>query len=274
MAATIEEKPDSRRWNTEGSVQTLEYDYIVRGTSDDVLARSMVEAEAPLLREGLTRKAIRMEADWADETNDDGLWQAIVRWDSTLSTLVDASSFSFDISGGTHHITHSRLTRATFPAPGKVAPNCHNAIGDHGDGNIEGVDVFDPVFNFTETHFKSYDDVTTWYVYNLATIVGKVNSTYFKGFRKAEALFLGATGARREAEKWEITYRFAISYYESGIEVGPITGIWKLGWDYLWVRWEPAADTEARGMVTVPVAAYVEQVYKAADFSALGIGIY
>jgi len=54
--------------------------------------------------------------------------------------------------------------------------------------------------------------------------------------------------------------------------VGPISGISKKGWEYLWVRYADAEDTGSNTLVKQPVAAYVEKVYEDGNFAALGIG--
>jgi hypothetical protein len=58
----------------------------------------------------------------------------------------------------------------------------------------------------------------------------------------------------------------------TGLAVGPITGIAKKGWEYLWVRYADVEDTGAKMLVKRPIAAYVEQVYEYANFAGLGIG--
>lgn len=94
----------------------------------------------------------------------------------------------------------------------------------------------------------------------------------FKGLAAGECLFLGAAGSKRGDEDWEITFRFAGSPNVTGLSVGPITGISKKGWEYLWVRYADVEDDNAKALVKRPVAAYVEQVYDAGNFGALGIG--
>ena len=73
-------------------------------------------------------------------------------------------------------------------------------------------------------------------------------------------------------EDWEITFKFAGSPNRTGITVGPITGIAKKGWEYLWVRYADAEDPASNTLVKQPVAAYVEKVYEDGSFSSLGIG--
>jgi len=49
-----------------------------------------------------------------------------------------------------------------------------------------------------------------------------------------ECLFLGAPALKRGAEDREITYRFASSSNRTSLTVGPIVGIAKKGWEYMW----------------------------------------
>lgn len=78
--------------------------------------------------------------------------------------------------------------------------------------------------------------------------------------------------ASQGAEVWEITYRFAGSPNRSGLTVGPIIGISKKGWEYMWVRYADSEDTVAKAIVKKPVAVYIERVHDEGNFAALGIG--
>ena len=63
--------------------------------------------------------------------------------------------------------------------------------------NVEGVDIAIPVYNFSETHYKSAASVSTSYRLALFRVTGTVNSSSFRGFAAGEVLFLGASGSRR-----------------------------------------------------------------------------
>jgi hypothetical protein len=54
--------------------------------------------------------------------------------------------------------------------------------------------------------------------------------------------------------------------------VGDITGISKVGWQYLWVEYRKKAGGDANRNATVPVQVNVEEVLPPGDFSLLGIG--
>ena len=86
-------------------------------------------------------------------------------------------------------------------------------------------------------------------------------------------MFLGASGAKRGFEDWEITFRFAASPNVAGLQLGNIPGINKEGWHYLWVRFTDEVENVAKVLIKKPVAAYVERVYDYGDFSGLGIGV-
>ena len=105
------------------------------------------------------------------------------------------------------------------------------------------------------------------------TITIKVNDAPFRGMSAGECLFLGASGSQRGiGEDWEIAFRWAGSPNMTGLTVGDITGIEKLGWEYMWLRYEDVEDFDAHALVKRPTSVHIEQVYAYADFSWLGIG--
>ena len=55
-----------------------------------------------------------------------------------------------------------------------------------------------------------------------------------------------------------------------GMRILGISGISKGGWHHLWVLY--ADDVDQNTFIKRPVAAYVERVYNAGDFSQLGVG--
>jgi hypothetical protein len=247
--------------------------YIVRGTEDDVAARTGLLSAAPLTHNNLKRDDAEVE-ELAP-----GMWLAVVRYARAENTPseVGESSFSFETRGGSQHITQSLQTVASYAAPGfpgAAAPDFGGAIGVTADA-VEGVDITVPVYTFSETHYFDPSDVTTAYKGTLFSLTGTVNTAAFKGLAAGECLFLGAVGSRRGTsgdDPWEIGFAFAGSPNVTGLTIGPIPGVAKKGWEYLWVRYQEAEDATAKMLVLRPIAAYVEQVYRQGDFSLLGIG--
>ena len=268
MPVEVVEKFESRLVTT-GTNPTVELRYTIRGTNDDIEARSALAANSPALYDPwgsglvfLPRNTITIQPVG------DLLWEGIVRYGMIPAT--EQSTFAFDTGGGTQHITHSLATVARYAAPGKTAPDFKGAIGVTAD-SVEGVDITVPVYQFTETHYLPDSVVTPEYKATLFWLTGKVNNSAFKGFAVGECLFLGAAGSKRGSGDWEITYRFAASPNVTNLTIGDITGINKRGWEYLWVRYADAEDTVAKALVKKPIAAYVEKVYLEDDFGLLGI---
>lgn len=269
MAITIAETVDSRE-STTGDSGTVELKYVVDGTASDIDAKAALASGTGVTYDGYVRKSVHVEAI-GDPT-------LSLKWNGTVSYGVKEnnpetgeSSFSFDTGGGTQHITQSIETVQRYAAEGNTAPDFQGAIGVAKD-SVEGVDITMPVYNFSETHYFDASVVTSSYKGLLFHKTGMYNNDSFKGFEPGEVLFLGASGSKRGTGDWEITFRFAASQNRSEIKVGEIGPISKKGWEYLWVRYEDAEDTNAKALIKKPVAAYVEKVYYGTDFTSLGIG--
>lgn len=184
----------------------------------------------------------------------------------------DTTVFAFDTGGGTKHLNQSIKTDGKYP---NDAPDFAGAIEVDNEGNVNGVDVTMPVLNFTETHTLAGSRVSTSYKKTLASLTGTVNKSGFRGFSAGEVLFLGASGTKRSKKSsapWEITYRFAVSPNQAGLQVGDIKVARKYGWDYLWVRYADKVAEGGKNVVKKPVGVYVEMVYPEGDFGNLGIG--
>jgi hypothetical protein len=194
---------------------------------------------------------------------------------------------SFDTSGGTQHITQAE-SEQVYSASGPTGPGQFKAIGVDGD-SVAGVDVVTPALQWTETYDVPSWYVTASYIKTVADLTGTVNAGYFRTFRPGEVLFAGCNGNQQwDAEKgdgpWTLQYKFIASpnrglptgatgttgSYLPPLEVGSISGIVKKGHEYLWVRYEDDVDDST--LLKKPKHVYVNQVYREADFTGLGIG--
>jgi hypothetical protein len=287
MPITVAEKYDSRQ-STTGSNAQVTLTYIASGSDDDLAIKAAVESFAPETYDGLPRQSVQIEPISEE------YWDASVRYaDASSSSSTSGGggpepgsgeyTYSFDTMGGTQHITQSLETVGSY-ADSSIpsAPDFNGAIGvsnTNGNSEVQGVDITVPIYNFSETHYLTTEQVTPEYKGTLFQLTGKVNNAAFRGLAAGECLFLGASGTLHGTETdtgtsgdWEITYRFAASPNKTGITIGSITGIAKKGWEYLWVRYADVEDLDAIAMIKRPVAAYVEKVYDDADFSLLDIG--
>ena len=121
MPVTLTEKLDSRKWTT-GDNASVEFVYVLTGTSDDVTAKVLIENSTAIYYNGLVRQSIQIEPEWVDETTGEGQWIATVRYGIRPPNEVGESSFAFDTSGGTQHITQSLATIASYAASRAAAP--------------------------------------------------------------------------------------------------------------------------------------------------------
>ena len=208
MPITIDEKFDSRE-TTIGENSSIELLYVIRGTDDDVIVKAVIAAVSPTVYEGLVRDSYSVKPLGG------GVWECSVQY----TNLQSDSQFTFDTGGGTQHVAQALQTMGSYPATGETAPDFKGAIGVN-DDQVQGTDVTVPVYNFTETHYIDDALVTGAYKATLFALTGRVNNAAFKGFAAGEVLFLGASGAKRGFDDWEITFRFAASPNVSGLSLG------------------------------------------------------
>lgn len=216
-------------------------------------------------------------------------WKAIVKYQRqgiTPSTTppVDADpldpGISFDLRGEPAHVQQSYSTYSSTPRPPlATAPNYSGAIGVNKDGTAEGVDVLTPALEFSVTRTFAAADVTHAYLKQIGALVGATNNAAWWAYQADEVRFLGATGAAQKDGSFPITYKFAVSYTQTSLQVAPavasmglgaLTVPTKPGWYYLWVGYKSV--TGPNSVIDIPAYAYVEQVYPRADFTLLGIG--
>ena len=278
MATRVEEAYSERDQtiNAKGEVTEIEIPYLVFEAADEdaalAAARSVAasrtvsgmaldEVEVTERVNGTTWK---VKAIFKDEDSDDP---------DEPDEDEETTSFAFDTGGGTMHRNQSLKTVSKVP---NDAPDFNGAIEVDNEGNVNGFDVTMLVLNFTETHTMNGSRVTTSYKKSVAALTGTVNRSGFRGFSAGEVLFLGASGTKRSKKPnapWEITFRFAVSPNQSGLQVGKLKVSQKKGWDYLWVRYADKVADNKKNVIKEPVAAYVEQVYPDGDFGNLGLGM-
>ena len=278
MATRVEEAYSEREQtiNAKGEVTEIEIPYLVFEAADEDAALAAARTKAASrtvsgmvldeveVTERVNKDTWKVKAIYKDEDSDDP---------DEPDEEEETSSFAFDTGGGTMHRNQSLKTVSKVP---NDAPDFNGAIEVDNEGNVNGVDVTMPVLNFTETHTMNGSRVTTSYKKSVAALTGTVNRSGFRGFSAGEVLFLGASGTKRSKKPnapWEITFRFAVSPNQSGLQVGKLKVSNKKGWDYLWVRYADKVADNKKNVIKEPVAAYVEQVYPEGDFGNLGLGM-
>jgi len=281
MELTFNEKIESRRLtiDIEGKPTAAEFQYILGGTASEEEASTLAFDSSARDYGDLTRVNLQIEPVFIDTTRPAScLWDVRITYGPPDQTSQpDEPQINFDTTGGSQHITQSIKTRHKIGATGAGAPppiDNQGAIGVTDSGgtlNVEGVDITVPVYSWTETRVMPNDKVNQAGIYGLT---GKTNSGAWRGYAQGEVLFLGASGSRKDKNRWEVTYKFAASPNKTGITI-PGTTITipdKRGWEYLWVRYVDAPSPDNKALSKKAICAYVEQVYEEGAFGALNIG--
>lgn len=266
MPVTISELADRRRASAKSGTR----EYLVSGTADDSAARAQVLADAPATwtTSGTT---LYLDGDECEVYDSEAQIYGVAKYKAAeAATLADdETAFSFDTTGGTQHIVRSRGTTSYGTSP----PTLNSLIGVTKD-SVEGVDIVSPVFSYQVTKRYAIAAVTQTYIRTLFDTTGTVNSATFTvttddgitfSFAAGENLYLGATGGV-VGDQVEITHKFAASPNATGLSVGGISSIAKLGWQYLWVLWEDTVSNSF--LVKKARAVYVETVYPTAAHGA------
>lgn len=181
--------------------------------------------------------------------------------------------------GGSTNITQSLATVASYGA----AQDFKGAIGVDSEGNIQGTTIVTGGLDFTVVKIVASTDLTTTYLGSLLALTTPNPTTNAAPFSHedsdgrqvslaiGEGLFLGFQNTPRGNGEDELRFNFKGSKNLTGITVGDITDIAKKGWEHLWVHYEPKVDDVANKLVQNADAAYVEKIYNAGDWSALGL---
>lgn len=151
------------------------------------------------------------------------------------------------------------------------APDYKGAIGVAG-GQVAGTDIFTGHMEFGVT-VQVYP-VQLPYLRSLLETVGTTNRNTWYKFPAGTLLYLGATGSCKPGSIWTLHHKFAAAPNITNIPVGDsIIVPMKKGWEYLWCTYRDMQSAASGLMMQVPAAAYVEQVYRDADYATnLGLG--
>lgn len=211
-------------------------------------------------------------------------------WDVDIEYLrrpKDIGTYSIRINGMgvTEHVDHSLETIAAYPdgtVPGSVAtsaPSFKTLIGVEVDGNIIGADTIKPFARLTVTFNHPAGFMNLAYCKYLIELDGYVNADKFFVWDPGEVRYMGTEtdSERSDGTVGQVTavYEFEIQRNKTGIGVGSITGVNKLGWHLLWIKKRP--DTLVVGTTTYPVQVpdrvYIERMSPTIDFqTAFGFG--
>ncbi len=265
MAGFITENYQSRPFTysiLDQSMTDRELTFDIQGTEDESEVLSLMVGFAPSTYLGLLLRSFSADPVGA------GIWRGSAKY----SGFANNNEYTFKTGGGTRHITQGLGTVNSYAPPGLTASDFQGAIGVTED-KVEGVDLPAPQFQWSETHIFADSLITDSYKFMLAQMTGlTMNDASFKSFDAGEAALVDVSGSKRGVDQWVLTFSFAGSPNATGLTIGDITGIDKLGWDYLWIGYSAFEDPSGHAIVQRPSAVYVERVLIPSDYSLLGIG--
>jgi hypothetical protein len=238
-------------------------------------ARAYALANAPLILGAWYRNDVRCTSLGG------GVWDVDAEYGPKDRKQPEQNDYkwTFDTTGKTKHITQGIQHIATYTPPKiKDAIEHHGAIGVT-DDSVEGVDIPDRAYKWQETWSLLASSYTFAFSTVLGELTGRMNASYFRGFPPYMVQFQGATGGQlsgggegSEPVLRDFAFSFEVSPSETGLVIGDITGIDKIGWDYLWVRYESSDDSTSKKTTPKPIQVEVDRVMTAFNFSLLGIG--
>lgn len=279
----IYEKVGSRKTTlaADSTQNKVELTFCVGGTDNDLVCRAFVELNVPYFYLGLWLQTYDLE------------YQEGLLWHVRCDYGVDAPkmpegeknpggnqpdrngnvpTMKFDTTGGKLTVNRSLGTFGRFVEPGAPAAVQYFGIINW-DGDKAGTTetVFQQ-FSFEETHYFHQDFITGAYKVLLFDYTAKVNNATFRGFKKGECLFLGASGSKRGTENWEIVYKFECRPNLTNVVIDNVTVPSIEGWSYRWETYR----METIGNRKIPRCdqVNVEQLYEYRDLRNLGIGAF
>lgn len=273
MNITWRERPKSRRGTTNPRSATLRF--VLTGVENLAIAKAMAAGFSP---------AILMDLDGMP------LWRTNIEVSESGFLLYDIDitygpysqkepepgdyKWSFATTGGTKHVTQALAHINSFVKQGDAAIDYKGAIGVNENGDVEGVDILDKAFKWTETWQLAIDSFSWGYAQVVAELTATVNDNLFRGFPKWTVLFEGAEGTRsaKDPTILDLTFHFAHQRSADNLTVGDIGNIGKAGWDYLWVSYKTVDGGAAMRTGKVPRQVDTELLYDESNFTLLGIG--
>jgi len=271
MSTAWGERTSGMRRGTNPESLTVPYRLTTNPGTSPTVARALALAYSATMYSNLYRSKL----DVTDIGNG-GVWDVDVTYGPRQKKEPEEGDFkwNFTTSGGTKHITQAKAHVSSYVPATETAVDHKGAIGITEDGSVEGTDVPDRAFKWTETWQLLLADYSFTYAGVLDVLTGTVNDAPFRGKAAGTVLFEGAEGGQSSKDPLllEVTYHFAYSPATSGETIGAITGIAKGGWEYLWVEYAAADGGAAKRLARQPKQVNIDRVIDSADFSTLGIG--
>ncbi|MEM6499313.1 MAG: hypothetical protein AAF709_21630 [Pseudomonadota bacterium] len=243
--------------------------WLVKGSANPLTCRSALQSGVTISPyDGLYADTLSRERVGPAE------WEFTATY-SALTPQIGGYSVAIDTTGGQVLQTYA-YNQTSFSATGETAPDFGNAI-DVQDGRPQGVQRIIPALKINvrakiATEYLGASPMA--YAKTISSVTGTYNSApmFDNQFAAGELLFAGATG-EVISENPQLTFTFLASANVTGLTIGTILNISKLGHDYLWFKFKETKDSGTGLSVVSPRAAYVSRVYGPGNHGVLSIGV-
>lgn len=248
--------------------------YLLRGNPDPTVCRAALEdGPVPINKyddmglEGMDWELADNEQDWLFTCN-------------YSQKVPDVGEFTVSIdTTGSMILQTSAYAQTAYAAPTMTAIDYGKSI-DVQNGRPQGVQRVIPALKLNVRAKIATAYVTSPLTYSkmLSRLTGTLNNAALLDegsgeiFDAGELLFLGSIG-EPIGENPLLTFQFLASENATGLTIGDITGITKKGHDYIWYDFIDSKDTGTNRITRTPRAAYVSEIYGAADHSQMKIGV-
>lgn len=257
----------SSRSQTIGTNPKLDRNYFLTGESDDSVVRAFLNSTLLATIDGLWLDSYDL-----DPAGDDSYWTAVAHYIDKEDK--EDSNTATDPKNRRVRFTGAAVNGIKFDTPNvqqgykaggdtTPIPDFGNSLNVQGD-KIEGAPIIFGAGSFQETHTVPIANVTNAEILRLLDSQGKINSDVFRDAEAQEVLFVSFDvnwdgGAANEAD---VVYNFQYSKNEVNKTVGPITGINKKGWQFLWQTYltDAADGKNTRTIKNVFVADVYDQI--------------
>lgn len=179
--------------------------------------------------------------------------------------------FTFEVSVQNVRALYALAKVSSGAVKGATAPDNKGLVNVNAD-RVDGVDIPQPNYTFSETHYFSQAAISQAYKITLGGLVGTVNNGTFRGHPAGTLLSTGVSGSVRGTDQWRLRFQWAMSPNVSNLSIGDLTGITKRGWDYLELHYRPKADDFNGLLVREPYAYTVHQMMRYTNYAGFGIG--
>lgn len=206
----------------------------------------------------------------------DKIWEFKVSYSYNAPKEEDETEFEFNISLQDVTVTHA-LATTSYTGGSRTAPDFKQGVNISSDGKVQGVSVGLPTFSFSVVKHWALASITPVYLLAVKGLAGKYNNASFQPvpfatpFAAGTVRFVGAQG-KPTGLKFPISYRFEFQENTASDTVADITGIAKLGWQYMDIYRRVVSDSGAKKKIEVPHSVYVHTLPPGpGDFSILDI---